>query len=203
MESCPSEQRKRAVVEAALTAFGRSGYRKTSVSDVAAAAGISKALVFHYFGSKKELYVHLARFCGKTLAAEVRKNVQADNTDFFDRVHAAAEIKISVLREHPGLLSFLESMYRESDETVAGEIRGLILPENEHFTTANIFEGVDYSKFKDGVDPKLVLKLMLYFSEGCVNKQPRGAPIDIGAVMDEFRECAALLRSNFYREEFV
>ena len=37
------------IVNAALTCFGINGYKKTSISDIAAAAGISKALIFHYF----------------------------------------------------------------------------------------------------------------------------------------------------------
>jgi AcrR family transcriptional regulator len=203
MESSQSEQKKQAVVEAALTLFGRNGYKKTSVSDIAAAAGISKAMVFHYFGSKKDLYMRLARFCGETLSSGVKEGFSTVSSDFFDRIVTASEVKISVLKEHPGLLSFAESLYRETDEAIAGEMRELMMREGETFKAENIFEGMDYSKFKEGIDPKLVIKLLVYFSEGCVNNTPRGKLLDVDSVMGEFHECVNLLRNNFYKEEFV
>lgn len=48
----PSEKRQR-ILDAAISCFGATGYRKTSMQDVAEAAGISKAMVFHYFDTKK------------------------------------------------------------------------------------------------------------------------------------------------------
>ena len=201
METSQPEQKKQAVIEAALTAFGRGGYKKTSVSDIAGAAGISKAMVFHYFGSKKELYLHLARFCGETLSSGIKKGFDSVSDDFFDRIVTASEIKISVLKKHPGLMSFTESLYRETDAEVSGEMRKIMLREGEAFKTRNIFEGMDCSKFKEGIDPKLVLKLMVYFSEGCVNNAPRGESLDVDSIMSEFHECVALMKNNFYREE--
>lgn len=48
-----SEEKQNSIIDAALKAFGINGYKKTSVSDIAAEAGISKAMVFHYFGTKR------------------------------------------------------------------------------------------------------------------------------------------------------
>ena len=39
------------IIDAALAIFGINGYKKASVSDIAAAAGISKAMVFRYYFS--------------------------------------------------------------------------------------------------------------------------------------------------------
>jgi TetR/AcrR family transcriptional regulator, regulator of cefoperazone and chloramphenicol sensitivity len=44
-----------AIREAALELFAREGYAATSVRDVAAAAGVSPALLFHHYGSKQGL----------------------------------------------------------------------------------------------------------------------------------------------------
>lgn len=43
------------VREAAILLFGRDGFDATSVRSIAAAAGVSAALVIHHFGSKEEL----------------------------------------------------------------------------------------------------------------------------------------------------
>lgn len=49
-------ERRRAILEAASRAMGEHGYRRTSVDDVIAAAGLAgKAHFYHYFRSKEEL----------------------------------------------------------------------------------------------------------------------------------------------------
>jgi AcrR family transcriptional regulator len=51
-----SQERRRRVLAAANRCFGRYGFRKTSVDMIAAEAGVSKALVFAFFGHKDALY---------------------------------------------------------------------------------------------------------------------------------------------------
>ncbi len=49
------EQRRKAILGAALGMFFENGYRNTKMEDIAKAAGISKGLIYHYFSSKAEL----------------------------------------------------------------------------------------------------------------------------------------------------
>jgi AcrR family transcriptional regulator len=51
-----SQERRRRVLAAANRCFGRHGFRRTSVEMIAAEAGVSKALVFAFFGHKDALY---------------------------------------------------------------------------------------------------------------------------------------------------
>jgi AcrR family transcriptional regulator len=51
-----SQERRRRVLAAANRCFGRHGFRKTSIDMIAAEAGVSKALVFAFFGHKDALY---------------------------------------------------------------------------------------------------------------------------------------------------
>jgi AcrR family transcriptional regulator len=51
-----SLERRRRVLAAANRCFGRYGFRKTSVEMIANEAGVSKALVFAFFGHKDALY---------------------------------------------------------------------------------------------------------------------------------------------------
>lgn len=51
-EKLPTEKQY-AVLNAAFSCFGRDGYKKTAMSEIASEAGVSKAALFHYFGTKK------------------------------------------------------------------------------------------------------------------------------------------------------
>ena len=75
----PTADRREAILASALDAFAGSGYHETSLDAVAERAGISKALIYEHFASKRELhrallerYVHelLARVIEATAAAE-------------------------------------------------------------------------------------------------------------------------------------
>ena len=56
------ENKRDIILRAALQEFGKYGYKKTSVEQIAESAGISKSMVFHYFGSKLSLFEFLASF---------------------------------------------------------------------------------------------------------------------------------------------
>jgi AcrR family transcriptional regulator len=48
--------RRETILKGAAAAFAEKGYAGTSMEDVAAAAGITKLIVYRHFGSKEELY---------------------------------------------------------------------------------------------------------------------------------------------------
>jgi len=54
-----AEERRSAILDAALTAFSQKGYHATSLDDIAREAGVSKALIYEHFASKQELYAEL------------------------------------------------------------------------------------------------------------------------------------------------
>src|SRR3954470_3077565 len=55
----PAAQRREVILAAAEETFGRCGYHGASLDDVARAAGVSKALIYEHFSSKRELHVSL------------------------------------------------------------------------------------------------------------------------------------------------
>jgi AcrR family transcriptional regulator len=49
-------ERRALILDAALERFAAAGYNETSLEEVAARAGISKALIYEHFGSKRALF---------------------------------------------------------------------------------------------------------------------------------------------------
>ena len=54
-----AEDRRAAILDAALGVFSRRGYNGASIDEIAQTAGISKALIYEHFPSKKDLHVSL------------------------------------------------------------------------------------------------------------------------------------------------
>jgi AcrR family transcriptional regulator len=62
-----AEERREAVLAAALREFAAKGLHGASTDDIARAAGISQPYLFRLFGTKKELYLAVARETMETL----------------------------------------------------------------------------------------------------------------------------------------
>jgi AcrR family transcriptional regulator len=54
-----AEDRREAILDSALEVFSRRGYNGSSIDEIATAAGISKALIYEHFPSKRDLHVSL------------------------------------------------------------------------------------------------------------------------------------------------
>ncbi len=196
----PEEKRNR-IVDAALKSFGTNGYKKTSVNDIAKAADISKAMVFHYFGTKKDLYLYLVKMCTDIIINELNNGFDFTTTDFFERIKQSSELKASVMRKHTDIPAFLIGAYFESDPEVKADITSL-LAVGDDYRDKIAFDGMDTSKFKEGIDPKLVLKMLIWMAEG-YSSQLSVSTLDLDVMLKEFYECMDLLRNNFYKEEYL
>jgi AcrR family transcriptional regulator len=69
--------RREAILQAALDAFADGGYHETSLEAVAERAGISKALIYEHFASKRELHRALLETYGRELLARVTEAIAA------------------------------------------------------------------------------------------------------------------------------
>jgi AcrR family transcriptional regulator len=68
----PRLERERQMLAVAGAAFASRGFHAVSMDEIAEQAGISKPMLYHYFGSKEGLYVAYVREEGRTLLAGMR-----------------------------------------------------------------------------------------------------------------------------------
>ena len=70
-----AEDRKLAIVKAAMPLFARKGFAETTTKDLAKAAGVSEPLIYKHFPSKEALYVEIQDFsCNGTDPVTQRQN---------------------------------------------------------------------------------------------------------------------------------
>ena len=68
-----AEERKQAIVEAALPLFARKGFAETTTKELAQAAGVSEPLLYKHFPSKEALYAEIQNFTCKGIDPVVQK----------------------------------------------------------------------------------------------------------------------------------
>lgn len=90
------------IVDAALTCIARVGLTKTTLDDVARAAGCARATVYRSFSNKQQLLVALvAREAGALRAAVVRESALHDTLG--DAITATISTSVDFLGSHPAL----------------------------------------------------------------------------------------------------
>ena len=107
-------EKQQAIVNAGFHVFSRNTYKKSPMSEIAEAAGISKALLFHYFQNKKELYLFLWDTCARITVEEMTQSGAYEQTDLFGSMDQGMQAKLRLMRRYPdiGVLRFGHSMKR-------------------------------------------------------------------------------------------
>jgi AcrR family transcriptional regulator len=104
------DDRRQALIASALELFNTRPYDEVSVDDIAAAAGMSRPLVYHYYGGKGGLFISALRQAGDDVVAAVSKAGAEARDDwlaaglaaFFDHVQANP-IGLTALLRHGSL----------------------------------------------------------------------------------------------------
>lgn len=193
-------EKRTLIVHAAAALFAKYGYKKTTVDEIVAAAGISKGLFYHYFQNKKQLYLYLYDRYTAALSENLNQEVDTSNPDFFDRLKQLSHLRIAFINQYPDLWNFLYTAYYEQHPDVAPAIRernNQLVQESHSGTASNL----DWSRLKEGVSPEMALRVVTWMAEGFVREvNSQKVTVDEGAY-SAFDQYIELLRTGLYRPE--
>ena len=96
-------EKQRRIINAAYKVFSENSYKKAPMSEIADESGISKALLFHYFTNKKELYMYLWTDAIEMTRKAVTEYRTLETDDFFEM--PASEMTV--------LIDFWEKVYTQ------------------------------------------------------------------------------------------
>lgn len=194
------EEKQAAIRNAALACFAKHGYEKASINDIASAAGISKASMFQYFGSKPALYEYLLRYCVSQMREAYDLSALDANMDFFDRVWNASVMKVENLKRFPHVAAFITGAATEPAEEVRPLIRST-LADGTDSTETMVLHPEDCAKFKRPEDAKLVFQMLILLSYGIVSRCE--SEMDFDGILSQLESILHMLKRNFYKEEYL
>ncbi|MFT4264534.1 MAG: TetR/AcrR family transcriptional regulator [Nocardioides sp.] len=117
----PRADREEQILAAATDVFGATGFAATSVAEVAARAGISKPLVYAYFGSKEGLFTACLHRAGDILADEMER-VAAGGAVGLERALLTLEGLFAVLEPQPSTWRLFFDPTLPRDQAVTEEL---------------------------------------------------------------------------------
>ncbi|MBX3135071.1 TetR/AcrR family transcriptional regulator [Candidatus Obscuribacterales bacterium] len=117
------EQRRQEILDTAATMFADRGYDGTSIADIAARCGVSKALLYHYYSSKDALlYDMLHSHCQILVNTANTALQQTDEPEaqLQQLVRALMKLYMSSRERHIVLLNNLHCLAAEQQATIKG-----------------------------------------------------------------------------------
>ncbi len=194
------QDRQAAILNGAMKRFSAMGYRKASMQDIAAECGVSKSLLFHYFGSKEGLFAFLYRYASGRVADSLKGFRYRDNEDLFEMIRRSNAIKLELFRTHPYLYKFYYSAYFEQDAAVHELVRG----QGAGQVTAEmpvVVEHMDKTVLRRGLAPEQALQIILWVSEGFLEQKLQQGTTHPEQLEREFNEWMAVLKHCLYEED--
>jgi AcrR family transcriptional regulator len=117
-----AEARRAVILDAALRVFGQYGYRRTSMDDVAAEAGIGKGTIYLSFASKEEVFRALSQSLSQRMlaGAEAARRRPGSTADKLAAMNAAwFGTYAETIRRSPHAAELLDAKHRLSADLVS------------------------------------------------------------------------------------
>ncbi|MEA4870066.1 HTH-type transcriptional regulator BetI [bioreactor metagenome] len=157
------ERRRGAAINAACEAFAKFGYQKASMQDIAKAAGVSKSVLFKYFGTKERLYreaFHMAADGIYAADSEARAGSFAKE-DVFDAMRRTVDARMRLFSRSPWVYAFSYAAAFDADPFV----HALVQAEYARRGVGTVREEA-YAKIRGDISAQDAQKLILWVSQG-------------------------------------
>lgn len=194
------QERQQAILNAGFRVFAQNSYKHSPMREVAEEAGISKALLFHYFRNKKELYTFLLDVGAKTTVEYLTGRGCYEQADLFGAMYLGMKAKVEVMRRYPEMSTFVVKAYYERDEEVRGEVQKIIARYTDFKANAMLLN-LDPAQFRPGLDLKMMYLDMLWASEGYLWERVQQGTLDVDEMERDFIHMLDFWKSIYLREE--
>ncbi len=192
------------IINAAFKEFAQKGYVNASTNNIVKEAEISKGILFHYFNSKKELFLFLYDFTMDVLTKDYFGRLDATSRDIFERLKQISSYKLELTGRFPEMFNFIMVAHFEGSH----EVREDLDKRNNQLLLqayAKTYENIDPSPFKEGIDIKKAIEIINWTLEGfAVREQEKLKHSDnfeqeLKNLFDRFDPYRDILKKSFYK----
>ncbi|HOX27206.1 MAG TPA: TetR/AcrR family transcriptional regulator [Candidatus Krumholzibacteria bacterium] len=137
------------LLAAAIALFARKGYHATSVREIVEAAGVTKPVLYYWFGSKEGLFHALVELA---VAAhrEVLASVRASGGTATERILLLGERVIELVCAHADVVRVFDAVYYGPREGAPAVDFDPLYGEFNRFLRDLVVDGVRTGEFRDG-----------------------------------------------------
>ena len=193
----PIEKQER-IINAGYRVFSQNSYKKSPMSEIADAAGISKSLLFHYFLNKKELYMFLWDNCAKTTVQYLTEYKCYEQKDLFEMMYRGMQAKMEIIRKYPDMARFVIKAYYEKDPAVCDDIRQSYQKYLNMKAKTTLMK-LEPEKFMPGLNLQMMYREMFWAAEGYLWEKVQQGSLNMEKMEDDFGKLIEFWKSVYLR----
>jgi AcrR family transcriptional regulator len=126
----PLDERRAQLLELGMALFAERPYDEVAVDDIAGAAGVSKGLLYHYFGGKRDFYLACVRQTADTLLLAVDPRSEPPGPQrivkalraYFDFVSERPRAYLALLSGGMGVDESVVAVVNTTRDAIVGQI---------------------------------------------------------------------------------
>jgi len=201
------EDKRERILNAAMKEF-LGGFKKASTDNIVREAGISKGLLFHYFGTKENLYNFLVDYAVNTVQTEYIDLINIHQPDILDSIWQLSLLKQDLSKRFPTMFEFLTRVYVDDKDCPAKEhlVRFYAIQAK---VMQDVYAHCDKSLFRDDIDPERTIEIITWAVAGYSQSKVNQANANTGSIgdviknydafLEEFKAYLEILRKCFYK----
>ena len=194
------EEKQNRIINAGYRVFSQNSYKKSPVGEVAAEAGISKSLLFHYFRNKQALYMFLWTKGAEVTTAYLRKYGCYEPGSLFEQMERGMKAKMEVMRRYPHMTAFVLKAFYEKEPAIRREIQKSY---QYYFglKAANAKRLADPEEFVPGLDLEMMYREMYWASEGYLWEMVQRDQLDVDQLERDFVRLMDFWKSVYLKKK--
>ncbi|WP_049751645.1 TetR/AcrR family transcriptional regulator [Halorhodospira halophila] len=149
------------ILAAAKHLFARDGYSSVSIRDIAEAAGVSKANVFHHFASKEELYVETLRRCCEAARALIQAFAEDQAREPAEQLRAFVRADLRRALDDPDATRLVLAEAFDASPSQARTLVNQVFGADFRRMTEIFSRGQEDGSWRQDTSPALMASLML------------------------------------------
>ncbi len=196
------EEKRNRLIQVAMQEFSK-GYGAANTDTITKKAGISKGLLFHYFGSKKKLFLFLMKHAVDIVTGEYIK-VSFKSRDFLENLWKVSLLAIEMTYKYPELYEFLTKGYFSLNEVFPEGLPQEFGNPTEELML-KIYQNTDRSLFRDDIGLDKARNIIIWTMKGFSDQLlVYGSDVDnykahYDEIKKELDEYLQILRKILYR----
>jgi len=157
-------QVKQKIVKVASSVFNKFGFKKSTIEDIAQAAGMGKSSIYYYFKSKEDIFEAVVQQEAYELSLELEKKVINSIDNPKEKIRNYVLIRMRFLKE---MVNFFEALKNDylGNLTFTERIRKKYDKEEQQMLSGILEEGVSQGIFKVR-NTKFVALVLVTFLKG-------------------------------------
>jgi TetR/AcrR family transcriptional regulator len=164
------KEKQNKILNAACEVFGRYGYKKASMKDIAGAAGVSKSVLFKYFTNKQNLYMTVFRLASESIKSADDSARAEDPADMFLLMRRSAKIRLSLFKEFPWIYRFSYTAAFDGDPFVRKLVKKELAAYRRAVTRNGQAKGQggadDFKGLRADISPAVARQIIFWISQG-------------------------------------